>query len=41
MVFNLRKDYEMLYENEFKNDYSMGYLDQLVFGWYCDPILFL
>ena len=30
-IFNLRKDYEMLYENEFKNDYSMGYLDQIGF----------
>ena len=30
-IVNLRKDYEMLYENEFKNDYSMGYLDQIGF----------
>ena len=30
-IVNLRKDYEMLYENEFKNDYSMGYLDRIGF----------
>ena len=30
-IVNLRKDYEMLYENEFKNDYSMGYLDRVGF----------
>ena len=30
-IVNLRKDYEMLSENEFKNDYSMGYLDQIGF----------
>ena len=30
-ILNLRKDYEMLYENEFKNDYSMGYLDRIGF----------
>ena len=30
-IVNLRKDYEMLSENEFKNDYSMGYLDRIGF----------
>ena len=30
-IINLRKDYEMLYENEFKNDFSMGYLDRIGF----------
>ena len=30
-IFNLRKDYEMLSENEFKNDYSMGYSDRIGF----------
>tara|TARA_A100001011_G_scaffold400885_1_gene520622 strand:- start:17130 stop:18347 length:1218 start_codon:yes stop_codon:yes gene_type:complete len=30
-IVDLRKDYEMLSENEFRNDYSMGYLDQAGF----------
>ena len=30
-IVDLRKDYEMLSENEFKNDYSMGYLDRFGF----------
>ena len=30
-IIDLRKDYEMLSENEFKNDYSMGYLDRIGF----------
>ena len=30
-IVNLSKDYEMLSENEFKNDYSMGYLDRIGF----------
>ena len=30
-IVDLKKDYEMLSENEFRNDYSMGYLDQAGF----------
>ena len=30
-IVDLRKDYEMLSENEFKNDFSMGYLDRFGF----------
>ena len=30
-IIDLRKDYEMLHENEFKNDFSMGYLDRFGF----------